>query len=69
MLAARLLGSWNDPDAGARVPFYLEDALATSHTVRGFDTFRFQPFHSWRFFDVGHSSEGTRLYLRFTPSF
>jgi hypothetical protein len=42
VLAARVLASSDDPRPGARVPFFLQEALATSHTLRGYETFRFR---------------------------
>ncbi|HEX6739117.1 MAG TPA: BamA/TamA family outer membrane protein, partial [Vicinamibacteria bacterium] len=42
VLALRALASADDPAPGARVPFYLQEALANSHTLRGFETFRFR---------------------------
>jgi len=42
VLAVRLYTSLDDPAAGARVPFYLQEALGNSHTLRGWDTFRFR---------------------------
>jgi outer membrane translocation and assembly module TamA len=42
VLAARVLATSDDPDEGARVPFYLMDSLANSHTLRGFQSLRFR---------------------------
>jgi hypothetical protein len=42
VLAARVLASSDDPDEGARVPFYLMDSLSNSHTLRGFQSLRFR---------------------------
>jgi hypothetical protein len=42
VLALRALASRDEPKGGARVPFYLQEALSNSHTLRGFETFRFR---------------------------
>jgi outer membrane protein assembly factor BamA len=42
VLALRALVSADDPGPGARVPFYLQEPLSNSHTLRGFETFRFR---------------------------
>jgi hypothetical protein len=42
VLALRALASRDEPAGGARVPFYLQEALSNSHTLRGFETFRFR---------------------------
>jgi hypothetical protein len=42
VLAARVLTSIDSTEAGARVPFYLMDALSNSHTLRGFQSLRFR---------------------------
>jgi outer membrane protein assembly factor BamA len=42
VLAFRALGSFDQPDAGSRVPFYLQSALGGGHVLRGFRTFRFR---------------------------
>jgi hypothetical protein len=42
VLAVRALASADRPASGARVPFYLQEALGGSRTLRGFDTFRFR---------------------------
>jgi len=42
LLAVRVLASADDPATGARVPFYLQEALSNSRTLRGFQTFRFR---------------------------
>ena len=42
VLAVRALASADRPSSGARVPFYLQEALGGSRTLRGFDTFRFR---------------------------
>ena len=42
VLAARVLASSDDPEKGARVPFYLMDSLSNSHTLRGFQSLRFR---------------------------
>jgi len=42
VLAARLLLLRDEADAGSRVPFYLQEALSNSHTLRGYPTFRFR---------------------------
>jgi hypothetical protein len=123
VFAVRALGSFDRPDSGSRVPFYLQSALGGSHILRGFRSFRFRDENliafsgeyrldvvskvelavfydagkvvgdtadldlrgletSWgggiRFkspkkvrlrVDIGHSREGTRLHLKFSPSF
>ncbi|HEY3121685.1 MAG TPA: BamA/TamA family outer membrane protein [Vicinamibacteria bacterium] len=123
VLAVRALGSFDRPDSGGRVPFYLQSALGGSHILRGFRSFRFRDENliafsgeyrfevvpkvelavfydagkvfadrkdldlrgletSWggglRFkspkkvrlrVDLGHSREGTRLHLKFSPAF
>jgi hypothetical protein len=123
VIAVRALGSFDRPDSGSRVPFYLQSALGGSHILRGFRAFRFRDENliafsgEYRFdvvpkvelalfydagkvvadrsdvdlrgletswgggirlkspkkvrlrFDVGHSREGTRLHLKFSPSF
>ena len=42
MLALRALYGNQNADAGARVPFYLQEFLGGSHTLRGFASFRFR---------------------------
>ncbi len=42
ILALRAFVSSDNPDAGARVPFYLQQDLGGSHTLRGFESFRFR---------------------------
>jgi outer membrane protein assembly factor BamA len=42
VLALRLLASADHPADGARVPFYLQEPLGGSRTLRGFRTFRFR---------------------------
>lgn len=42
VLALRLMTLLSDPDDGSRVPFYLQDTLGGSRTLRGFDSFRFR---------------------------
>jgi Omp85 superfamily domain len=42
VLAARLLAVSDDADAGSRVPFYFQEALSNSRTLRGYPTFRFR---------------------------
>jgi hypothetical protein len=42
VLAARLLLLRDEARAGSRVPFYLQEALSNSHTLRGYPTFRFR---------------------------
>ena len=42
VLAVRALAFADRPAAGARVPFYVQEALGGSHTLRGFRTFRFR---------------------------
>lgn len=42
VLAARALALYDRPADGARVPFYFQEALGGSHTLRGFRSFRFR---------------------------
>jgi hypothetical protein len=42
VLALRFFTSSDDPDRGSRVPFYLQDSLGGSETLRGFREFRFR---------------------------
>ena len=42
VLAVRALASADHPASGARVPFYLQEPLGGSRTLRGFRTFRFR---------------------------
>ena len=42
LVALRLRGFFDDPLNGAEVPFYLQESLGGSHTLRGFDSFRFR---------------------------
>lgn len=42
VLALRALATADRPDAGARVPFYLQEPLGGSRTLRGFRAFRFR---------------------------
>jgi hypothetical protein len=42
VLAARALGSFDRPDAGARVPFYLQSSLGGSQVLRGYPAYRFR---------------------------
>jgi hypothetical protein len=42
VLAVRSLVSRDRADAGQRVPFYLQESLGGSHTLRGFPNFRFR---------------------------
>lgn len=42
VLALRAYTSLDHAAGGARVPFYLQEALSNSHTLRGFDSFRFR---------------------------
>ncbi len=42
VLAVRALASADRPASGARVPFYLQEPLGGSRTLRGFRTFRFR---------------------------
>ena len=42
VLALRAYASIDDPIEGARVPFYLQEKLGTSHLLRGYPTFRFR---------------------------
>jgi hypothetical protein len=42
VLAARALGSFDRPDAGAQVPFYLQSSLGGSQVLRGYRAFRFR---------------------------
>jgi hypothetical protein len=123
VLAVRAYASADDPREGAQVPFYMQEALSNSRTLRGYDSFRFrgeklvslQAEYRWEAapalelvafvdsgrafredeeieldglratfggglrlkawndtffrFDVGRSDEGTRVYLRFGPSY
>jgi hypothetical protein len=41
-LALRVLASFDDAAAGSRVPFYLQETLGGSHTLRGYPNFRFR---------------------------
>jgi outer membrane protein assembly factor BamA len=42
VLALRALASVDRPAAGSRVPFYLQEALGGSRTLRGYHSFRFR---------------------------
>jgi outer membrane protein assembly factor BamA len=42
VLAARFSGTWDDPAPGTLVPFYFQEALGGSHTLRSFPHFRFR---------------------------
>jgi outer membrane protein assembly factor BamA len=42
VLALRGYASYDDPDPGAEVPFYLQETLGGSHDLRGFRNFRFR---------------------------
>jgi outer membrane protein assembly factor BamA len=42
VLAARAMGSFDRPDAGARVPFYLQSSLGGSQVLRGYPAYRFR---------------------------
>lgn len=42
VLALRAYTSLDDAAAGARVPFYMQETLGSSHLLRGFPTFRFR---------------------------
>lgn len=42
VLALHVLSQVSEADEGSRVPFYLQDALGGTRTLRGFDTFRFR---------------------------
>jgi surface antigen Omp85-like protein len=42
VLAVRAVASVNRPADGARVPFYLQQTLGGSHSLRGFPSFRFR---------------------------
>jgi hypothetical protein len=42
VLALRAMGSVDKPLAGSAVPFYLQETLGGSHTLRGFANFRFR---------------------------
>jgi hypothetical protein len=42
VLALRVQGIGDDPDPGARVPFFLQSFLGGSHTLRGFRNFRYR---------------------------
>lgn len=41
VLALRLLGNFNDPKGGSDIPFFRLARLGDSHTLRGYDSFRF----------------------------
>jgi Omp85 superfamily domain len=42
VLALRAAFSSDHPDPGNRVPFFMQESLGGSHTLRGFDSFRFR---------------------------
>jgi outer membrane translocation and assembly module TamA len=42
ILAVRALASDERPDAGARVPYYLQQTLGGSESLRGFSAYRFR---------------------------
>jgi surface antigen Omp85-like protein len=42
VLAARAFALSDRPEDGSRVPFYFQEALGGSHTLRGFQSFRFR---------------------------
>jgi hypothetical protein len=42
VLAARVLAARDQAAPGSRVPFYFQSALANSHTLRGYPSFRFR---------------------------
>ncbi|HEX6737590.1 MAG TPA: BamA/TamA family outer membrane protein [Vicinamibacteria bacterium] len=42
VLAARAVASFDRPDDGARVPFYMQSSLGGSHVLRGYPAFRFR---------------------------
>lgn len=42
VLAARFSGTWDAPAPGTVVPFYFQEALGGSHTLRSFPYFRFR---------------------------
>jgi hypothetical protein len=42
VLALRALVSRDRPDGGQQVPFYMQESLGGSHTLRGFQNFRFR---------------------------
>ena len=42
VLAARVLGVRDEADARSRIPFYFQEALSNSHTLRGYPTFRYR---------------------------
>jgi hypothetical protein len=42
VVALRTLLYFDNPDEGAEVPFYLMESLGGSHTLRGFNSFRFR---------------------------
>jgi hypothetical protein len=42
VLALRVQVTADDPDDGHRVPFYLQETLGGSHTLRGYPSFRFR---------------------------
>jgi hypothetical protein len=42
VLATRAIASFDRPDAGGSVPFYLQSSLGGSHVLRGYPAFRFR---------------------------
>jgi len=42
VLATRAIGSFDGPDAGSRIPFYLQSSLGGSQILRGYPGFRFR---------------------------
>ena len=42
VLALHFLSSFDDPDTGSRVPFYLQESLGGADTLRGFIEYRFR---------------------------
>lgn len=42
VLAARVLALRDEADAGSRIPFYFQEALSNSHTLRGYPSFRYR---------------------------
>jgi len=42
VLAAHISGTWDDPAPATVVPFYFQEALGGSHTLRSFPHFRFR---------------------------
>jgi outer membrane protein assembly factor BamA len=42
VVALRTLLYFDDPDEGSEIPFYMMESLGGSHTLRGFNSFRFR---------------------------